>query len=129
MTLNPISTGNALQDGRQSSPAGWFVGHFIDNDALRRTKDVEIKWGIHTTGATNGSFSTNQTARTMSVLIRGRFRLTFLDGEKARDVLLEKEGDYVLWGSGIPHNWKAEEDSVVLTVRWPSVMTDQVDTV
>jgi quercetin dioxygenase-like cupin family protein len=63
----------------------------------------------------------------MSVLIRGRFRLEFHDGNRARDLLLEREGDYALWDAGVPHNWVAEEDSVMLTVRWPSVPEDQVN--
>jgi quercetin dioxygenase-like cupin family protein len=36
-------------------------------------------------------------------------------------VLLERQGDYVVWGPGVDHSWRAEEESVVLTVRWPSV--------
>jgi hypothetical protein len=26
-----------------------------------------------------------------------------------------------MWGAGTDHSWRAEEDSVVITVRWPSV--------
>ncbi|CAM5634000.1 hypothetical protein SVIOM342S_04457 [Streptomyces violaceorubidus] len=26
-----------------------------------------------------------------------------------------------MWGRGVDHSWYAEEESVVLTVRWPSV--------
>jgi hypothetical protein len=26
-----------------------------------------------------------------------------------------------VWGEGVDHSWHAEEESVVLTVRWPSV--------
>ena len=29
--------------------------------------------------------------------------------------------DYLIWGKGVDHSWVAEEESVVLTVRWPSV--------
>jgi hypothetical protein len=35
-------------------------------------------------------------------------------------VLLAKQGDYVVF-HGIGHSWQAEEESVVLAVRWPSV--------
>ncbi|WP_443054032.1 signal peptidase I [Streptomyces sp. NBC_00670] len=51
------------------------------------------------------------------VLISGRFRMEFPD----RTVLLAEQGDYVVWSRGTDHSWLAEEDSVVLTVRWPSV--------
>lgn len=51
------------------------------------------------------------------VLISGRFRVRL----PGRDVLLVEQGDYAVWGRGVDHSWVAEEDSVVLTVRWPSV--------
>lgn len=31
-------------------------------------------------------------------------------------VSLEKKGDYVIWGVGIPHKWAVEEDSLVIIV-------------
>jgi hypothetical protein len=27
----------------------------------------------------------------------------------------------VLWGKGVDHSWHSEDESIVLTVRWPSV--------
>jgi hypothetical protein len=35
-------------------------------------------------------------------------------------VLLAKPGDYVVF-HGVDHSWRAEEESVLMTVRWPSV--------
>jgi hypothetical protein len=52
----------------------------------------------------------------MLMLISGRFRVEL----PGRDVLLAKQGDYVVF-HGIGHSWQAEEESVVLAVRWPSV--------
>jgi hypothetical protein len=40
---------------------------------------------------------------------------------KCADAALAEPGDYVLWGRGVDHSWEAEQDSVVLIVRWPSV--------
>jgi hypothetical protein len=37
------------------------------------------------------------------------------------EVLLARQGDYAMWGPGIDHHWSADEESVVLTVRWPSL--------
>ena len=37
-----------------------------------------------------------------------------------RDVLLARHGDYVVF-HGIGHSWLAEEESVVISVRWPSI--------
>ena len=41
--------------------------------------------------------------------------------EEREEIVLSREGDYVRWVPGTDHTWKAEQDSVVLTVRWPSV--------
>ena len=56
-------------------------------------------------------------AHPLLLLIRGRFRLDLSVGS----VTLEREGDYAVWGPGIDHCWQAEEDSIVITVRWPSI--------
>ncbi|MFI6119620.1 signal peptidase I [Streptomyces sp. NPDC051064] len=55
--------------------------------------------------------------------ISGRSRMRFPD----RDVLLERQGDHVVWGRGVDHSWRAEDESVVLTVRRPSVPGYRVD--
>ncbi len=51
------------------------------------------------------------------VLISGRFHVQV----PGRSVVLAEQGDYVVWGHGVDHSWYAEQESVVLTVRWPSV--------
>lgn len=53
----------------------------------------------------------------MVILVSGRFYVNLTVGK----VLLERQGDYAVWGPGIDHSWKAEDDSVVITVRWPSL--------
>ncbi len=121
--MDGIVVGNAADEGQE----GWFIGHFVEGEALRRTPDVEVKWGVHSRGENKGGFTANRTARTMSVLVGGRrFRLRFPDGESPREVMLDKPGDYALWDAGIAHDWFAERDCVILTVRWPSVPDDQV---
>ena len=52
----------------------------------------------------------------MLVLISGRFRVDL----PGRSVLLAEQGDYVVF-HGISHSWCAEDASVVLGIRWPSV--------
>jgi len=54
--------------------------------------------------------------RTLNILIRGRFVLLFPE----KEVVLANEGDYVLFGPGVPHSFSSEEESLVMTVRWPS---------
>jgi hypothetical protein len=36
------------------------------------------------------------------------------------EVELKAEGDYVIW-KDVSHNFRVVEDSVCLTIRWPSV--------
>jgi hypothetical protein len=33
-----------------------------------------------------------------------------------------ESGDYVVWAPGVSHTYRAEVDSVVITVRWPSLV-------
>ena len=113
-----LVTGNAARDG--APLRGWFVGHFVP-DGLPKSEQVEIKWGVHAHNDTRSAWASSAAAMTLSVLVRGRFRLTFESGEH----LLARSGDYALWGPGVVHRWQAEEDdTVVLTVRWPSVAGD-----
>jgi quercetin dioxygenase-like cupin family protein len=53
----------------------------------------------------------------MVILVSGRFCVNLTVGS----VRLERQGDYAVWGPGIDRSWKAEDDSVVITVRWPSL--------
>jgi hypothetical protein len=115
--MSGIELGNADDEGR--ARGGWFLGHFIPS-GLRMTHDVEVKWGSHAAGERRETWGVNRRATTLSILVRGRFRITFPD----REVVLEREGDYALWAPGIPHTWCAEEPSTIVTVRWPSFAGD-----
>ena len=108
--------GNADADGLDHR--GWFVGHFLTNADTRHSDDVEIKWGVHPAGEARESWQEHETRTTVLILVRGRF---WIDLSTASHVL-ENEGDYATWGPGIGHSWRAEEDSVVITVRWPSTV-------
>lgn len=114
--------GNAQVEG--ANRWGWFLGHFITpTDDPRSTPALEVKWAVHTAGEGRSQWAMNVEATTLSILIRGRFRLQFPDQE----FLLSREGDYVLWSPGVPHCWSAESDSTVLTVRWPSSPGDSLE--
>jgi quercetin dioxygenase-like cupin family protein len=113
--MRPV-TGNATDASRNTR--GWFLGHFMPgDDNPLRSNDVEVKWFAHAKGETRPEWSPASDVRTLNVLIRGRFVLLFPDHE----VPLEKEGDFVLFGPDIAHSYRCEEDSLILTVRWPSV--------
>ena len=114
--------GNTQVEG--ASRRGWFLGHFITpTDDPRSTNALEVKWAVHKAGEGRTQWATNVEATTLSILIKGRFRLQFPEQE----ILLSHEGDYVLWCPGVPHSWCAEDDSTILTVRWPSKSEDSVE--
>jgi hypothetical protein len=103
---------------------GWFLGHFVTpRDDPRSTSLLEVKWGVHKAGDGRPEWAVNAEATTLSILIQGRFRLQFPEQE----FLLSREGDYVLWLPGVSHSWLAEEDSTVVTVRWPSKPEDSIE--
>jgi hypothetical protein len=121
MRLPNILFGNANQV--TSNLPGWFVGHFIDPvDDPRSTNAVEVKWHTHPAGDLKSAWTKSIEATTVAILISGRFKFRFL----GQEILLTKQGDYVLWSPGIFHTWQAEEESVILTIRWPSKEGDVV---
>ena len=113
--------GNAATEG--ASRLGWFIGHFIiPQGDPRSTEAVEVKWGVHKAGDSRTQWGLNNEATTVSILIHGRFRLEF----EEREIVLSREGDYVLWCASVPHSWFAESDCTILTLRWPSKPGDAV---
>jgi hypothetical protein len=110
-----VYVGNAGKDAPLDR--GWLLGHFKDVDDPRHSQAVEIKWGVHPRGDERAQWVEDERRTALLVLISGRFRVDF----PGRSVLLQEQGDYVVWGRDIGHSWFAEEESVLLTVRWPSV--------
>jgi quercetin dioxygenase-like cupin family protein len=111
--------GNAAIDGEDYR--GWLIGHFIDrSDGVRASEAVEIKWGVHPAGETRDAWHTDEHRTTVLLLVKGRFRLDLSVGT----YVLQNEGDYAVWGPGIDHSWQAEEDTVIITIRWPSLSAD-----
>jgi quercetin dioxygenase-like cupin family protein len=107
--------GNATQDAPDHR--GWLLGHFIDPaEGVRSSGDVEVKWGLHPAGETRAAWTTDEWRTTLVLLVSGHFRLDLT----AAGVVLERQGDYAVWGPGIDHSWEAISDSIVITVRWPS---------
>lgn len=109
-------SGNAADDGANNR--GWILGHFIEPaENLKSTKDLEVKWGVHPVGQQRLEWTVDDQRTTLVLLVEGRFRIDLTGG----NVILAHRGDYVVWGPGIDHSWQAEEDSIVITVRWPSL--------
>lgn len=110
-----VYVGKAAVDA--AGDRGWLLGHFKPAGDARHSDDVEIKWGVHPPGDRRGQWATGEKRTALLVLISGRFRVEL----PGRSVLLAEQGDYVVWGPGVDHSWYAEEQSVVMTVRWPSI--------
>jgi hypothetical protein len=113
MTEN-IYVGNADVDAPLNR--GWLLGHFMPEGDIRRSDDVEIKWGVHPPGDERAQWVAKEERTSLHVLISGRFRIEV----PGRSVLLAEPGDYVVL-HGLSHSWRAEEQSLLLSVRWPSV--------
>lgn len=105
--------GNVTTD---AAARGWLLGHFMPDGDPRHSDAVEIKWGVHPAGEQRPGWVADDPRSILSVLISGRFRIDLPD----RSVVLAKQGDYVVF-RGANHTWQAEEESVVVSVRWPSL--------
>jgi hypothetical protein len=117
----PYHIGNAASDSVGGT--GWFVGQFVPAAlGLRHQDDVELKWGIHPQGEGRpGGVEANGVATTISILLQGDMHITFTVDGMTHDVRLRRVGDYVIFGPDLAHGWTALADSVVLSVRFPSV--------
>ncbi len=107
--------GNVTDVGQATR--GWFLGHFMPgDDHPLRSSDVELTWYTHARGETRTEWSPAHAVRTLNVLTRGTFVLVFPD----REAVLATEADFVLFGPDVAHSFRAVEESLVLTARWPS---------
>jgi hypothetical protein len=114
--------GNAAADEVRGS--GWFVGQFVPPTlGLRHQTDVELKWGAHANGEKKSHPQANGNGTTISILIHGKLRVSFHVAETPNVVTLEKQGDYVVFGADVVHSWEAVGETLVLSVRFPSVET------
>jgi hypothetical protein len=109
-----VYVGSAAEDAPVNR--GWLLGHFLPEDDPRHSDDVEIKWGIHPAGHEREQWVTGDHRTAAILLVSGRFRIELPD----RSVVLARQGDYVVFHA-TGHSWRAEEESVVVTVRWPSI--------
>ena len=109
-----IYVGNAAADAPVDR--GWLLGHFKPAGDARHSDDVEIKWAIHPQGDQRPQWVAGEKRSALLLLISGRFWVEL----PGRRVLLAQQGDYVVF-HGVSHSWHAEEASVVLAVRWPSI--------
>jgi hypothetical protein len=115
-----IQHGNAIEEGDQTR--GWFVGAFIESQGLQKNNSVEIKWANHPKGERHTSKAMPGNATTLGMLVHGCYKINFDNGE---EVILKKEGDYAIWNPNIGHSNEALEDTLFITVRWPSLSSEK----
>jgi quercetin dioxygenase-like cupin family protein len=107
--------GNATDEADEHR--GRLLGHFMaepGDTSIRATNALEVKWGIHPAGQERPAWTSGEVRTTMVILVSGRFYVNLTVGK----VLLDRQGDYAVWGPGIDHSWKAEGDSVVITLAF-----------
>lgn len=128
----PVYSGNAAVDGERFNH--WFVGDLhkwcSENGAafdpqamgLRDTGRLEVKWGRHPKGQQRpGGWAKPSEKTCLSLLVQGAFLLRFrIPGGSGGEIerRLAEQGDYVIWKEEVEHTWQAEEDAVILTIRW-----------
>lgn len=118
--MRKIFQGNVEELGKETK--GWFFGHFMKEGTPFKTDDFEVKWGKQQKGDMDKVAASNKTAKTLAVLVRGEFLFRF----PGKEILLEKEGDFVFYDAGVAHAWEVPEDCLLLSIRWPSKLGDQV---
>lgn len=112
-----IISGNAKKEGKDKR--GWFVGAFLEKAGpLRKNEAIEVKWGTHPRGEKRESKAEKGMATSLSILTKGQMGFTF---EGKKETVLSEEGDYLMWQPNIPHSTISYKDSVVITIRWPSL--------
>jgi hypothetical protein len=115
---------------------GWFVGfgdwlHAAGAGTLRhvprdsRQHGLCVKWMQHPAGDDRGMDKPISEGRTLSILVSdgGRFRLQFsahegFASDRTVERVLQRHGDFALWGPGLHHRYFVGADSVILTLRW-----------
>lgn len=122
--MSSIIVGN-LEEERAKNPKrrGWFIGHFIEPDSVFKNNDFEVRWGVHKKGPERAIPAMHKKAKTISILVKGRFAIRF--PKKNKEVILSKVGDFVFFDAKIYHTSEALTDSIILTIRWPSISGNQ----
>jgi hypothetical protein len=93
---------------------GWLLGHF-QPPGDPGTATTSRSWAIHPRDDRR-RVVTGELRSAALIRVSGRFRVEL----PGRSVRLAEQGDYVVF-HGVNHSWHAEEASVVVAVRWPSV--------
>jgi hypothetical protein len=123
--MNSIIKGNLNNDIKKSpEKRGWFIGHFINKNSIFYNNEFEVRWALHKKGEKKKFPAKTKTAKTISILIKGKFLIKFPKNNE--NIVLSNQGDYVFWDSNVYHSSEALVDSTILTIRWPSLPNDLI---
>lgn len=106
-------TGNTIKNAAQR---GWFLGPFHPKSNPLYSTAIELKWATHGKGDKK-EVGPDKPGMTITILVKGEFKIVFPD----KEFLLKRPGDFVLWGQGYAHGWKAVKQSLMFTVRWATL--------
>jgi hypothetical protein len=125
-----IKQGNINQENQIiKDQRGWIFGHFVPERSklgICKNRKFEVHWGKHKEGNENENITYNNKAYTFVILIKGKFSIILYKNKKEKkEYILKKEGDFILFGPKIPHDWRALKNTLTFTIRWPSIPNDQ----
>lgn len=98
-----------------------FLRHAGNPNGGQLVENLALKWFVHDPlhPASWGDGKPISKGHTLSLLAgEGAFELYLWRGDEKLLLLLEDPGDFVVWGAGICHSWRALKPSPVLTLRW-----------
>jgi len=120
MKLN-ILQGNLNKDLTNKENRGWFIGHFVNDNDFFKSDEVEVKWSNHKAGEVRRGLRNDGNAKTITILISGKCRLTADIDNFSSEKILDQVGDFFAYSTGeVNHTFEALEDTNMLTIRWPS---------
>jgi hypothetical protein len=118
-----------------TNETGWFVGfsewaksgggdlRFMPRE--RRSHALCMKWMNHPASDDRGTAKPPSEGRTLSIFVgvRGLFRIQFsaradFPDSETTEFILERHGDFVVWGEGLHHRWFVDAACTILTLRW-----------
>lgn len=128
-----LITGNAYDS--DTNGTGWFLGYslwtrLVHSDLLHVPKEqllsgLCVKWYDHQSGHDSGNSKPVSEGRTISILVSqdSVFRVEFcetpdFEPTRVKSVVLQRHGDFVIWGEDLFHRWHCLTRSTILTLRW-----------
>jgi hypothetical protein len=130
--IDGVEFGNAWYVCDETPKNGWIIGHTASSPLRLMGQDVSanrlaVKWYEHDPDEPEalGRGKPLSEGRSISILTNagGRFQVKFWKGNPAEclTVLLTNQGDFVVWGPGINHEWRCLARATIMTVRWTPV--------